>query len=115
MILDLIQSRRSKKLRDNGIIVKDRPIKSLLKAISWRMLGTCDTIMISWILTGRIKVAVSIGGVEVFSKIFLFYLHERLWNNIRWGRMNVRIRRNVRLFRKTFKSDSIKTKVASIF
>lgn len=52
---------------------------SLLKAISWRIVGTIDTIMISFILTGKISLAVSIGGVEVITKMALYYLHERAW------------------------------------
>jgi uncharacterized membrane protein len=51
-----------------------------------------DTILISYLLTGKIQVALSIGSVEVFSKMFLYYLHERVWNAVRWGRMRVFIR-----------------------
>ena len=52
--------------------VRDRPIKSIAKAVSWRIVGSIDTIFISYILTGKIKIAFSIGGVEVFTKIFLY-------------------------------------------
>ncbi|MFA6924011.1 MAG: DUF2061 domain-containing protein [Bacteroidales bacterium] len=97
MIIDNIFFR--KKAKQNGIDVKikDRPLKSIIKSFSWRFVGTCDTIFISWLLTGKATIAFSIGGVEVFSKIFLYYLHERAWENIRWGRMRVVIRRNTRL------------------
>ena len=57
----------------------DRPLKSLLKTISWRVVGTIDTITISWLITGEIKAALSIGSVEVVSKMILYYLHERAW------------------------------------
>lgn len=57
--------------------------KSVVKAISWRIIGTLDTIVISWILTGKISVALSIGSIEVFSKFFLYYGHERIWNKIK--------------------------------
>ncbi|MFN8206621.1 MAG: DUF2061 domain-containing protein [Bacteroidales bacterium] len=77
----------------------DRHIKSIFKAISWRIVGTLDTILISYLLTGKIQVALSIGSVEVFSKMFLYYLHERVWNAVRWGRMRVFIR-NRTSFRK---------------
>jgi uncharacterized membrane protein len=75
----------------------DRHIKSILKAISWRIVGTLDTIMISYLLTGKIQVALSIGSVEVFSKMFLYYLHERAWNAIHWGRVRVFIRNSTSL------------------
>lgn len=52
---------------------------SLLKSISWRIVGTIDTIVIAYFVTGKIHMAVSIGFVEVFTKITLFYLHERAW------------------------------------
>lgn len=52
---------------------------SLLKTITWRLLGTIDTMLISYLLTGQLGVALSIGGIEVISKMILYYLHERLW------------------------------------
>jgi uncharacterized membrane protein len=62
-------------------------IRSLLKGISWRAFGTIDTIFISWIISGNPLGALKVGTTEVFTKIFLFYLHERLWRLIKWGRM----------------------------
>jgi uncharacterized membrane protein len=61
--------------------------RSLIKAVSWRVTGTLDTILISFLITGKIKLAVSIGFIELFTKICLYYLHERLWNKISFGRM----------------------------
>jgi uncharacterized membrane protein len=52
---------------------------SLLKTVSWRIIGTIDTMEISYLLTGKLDVAVSIGGIEVVSKMILYYLHERAW------------------------------------
>ena len=60
---------------------KDSNVKSLMKSISWRIVGTIDTIIISYIVTGEMVMAVSIGSVEVVSKILLYYLHERVWEN----------------------------------
>ncbi|MBB6612668.1 DUF2061 domain-containing protein [Pontibacter sp. Tf4] len=57
----------------------DSKLKSVGKAISWRVLGTFDTILISYIITGELKMAFSIGSIEVFSKIGLYYVHERVW------------------------------------
>jgi uncharacterized membrane protein len=61
--------------------------RSLAKAVSWRATGTADTILVSYVVTGRIRLAVSIGFVELFTKICLYYLHERLWNRIAFGRV----------------------------
>ncbi len=65
----------------------EKAYRSIIKAISWRMTGTMDTIMISFLISGRVKVALSIGFVELFTKIALYYLHERVWNRIPLGRV----------------------------
>ena len=53
--------------------------RHILKTITWRILGTIDTIILSWIITGSWKLGISIGGVEVITKMILYYLHERAW------------------------------------
>lgn len=62
--------------------------RSVAKAISWRAVGTVDTIVISYLVTGKVKLAVSIGCVELFTKIALFYVHERAWHRIPYGRVS---------------------------
>ena len=53
--------------------------RHVMKAISWRILGTIDTMVIAGVLTGNWKLGLSIGGVEVFTKMVLYYFHERVW------------------------------------
>jgi uncharacterized membrane protein len=60
--------------------------RSIVKAISWRTMGTIDTFVISWFLTGRLTLAGSIAALEFATKIAWFYLHERIWAMIQWGR-----------------------------
>lgn len=60
--------------------------RSIVKAITWRTLGTMDTIVIAYVLTGEIKTALSIGGIEIFTKMILYFFHERIWNMIKWGK-----------------------------
>jgi len=60
--------------------------RSVLKAISWRALGTLDTFAISWFMTGRVEIAGSIAATEVVTKIGWYYLHERIWAIVPWGR-----------------------------
>lgn len=57
----------------------------MVKTISRRMLGTADTIIISWIIVGNIHFALSIGGVELFTKMILYYFHERMWTRSNFG------------------------------
>jgi len=64
----------------------EKPRRSLVKAVSWRITGSIDTIFVSWLVTGKFTVAITIGGVEVFTKIFLYFLHERIWDKVDFGR-----------------------------
>jgi uncharacterized membrane protein len=63
----------------------DTHTRSILKAISWRTLGTLDTFAISWFMTGKVNVAGSIAGMEIITKVVWYYLHERLWAVVPWG------------------------------
>jgi len=64
----------------------DTHSRSFAKALSWRMTGTVDTMVISMIVTGSIKLAATIGLTEVVTKSVLYYLHERAWLRIPYGR-----------------------------
>lgn len=64
----------------------DKPARSFAKAVSWRLTGTVDTVVISYFVTGRLTLAVSIGAVELVTKTCLYYLHERVWNRVGFGR-----------------------------
>ena len=65
----------------------DKHYRSLIKAISWRVTGTVDTIVVSYFVTGKVKTALAIGLVEVFTKIMLYYCHERVWEKLSFGRV----------------------------
>ncbi len=65
----------------------DKHYRSLVKAVSWRLTGSVDTMIISFIITGKVKLALAIGGVEVFTKIGLYYVHERVWEKLPFGRV----------------------------
>ena len=67
--------------------MSDKAKRSFTKAISWRVTGTIDTILVSFLVTRHIKLAISIGCVELFTKVGLYYLHERVWNKISFGRV----------------------------
>lgn len=61
----------------------DSNLKSLAKTISWRVVGTIDTMIVSYFITGETAMALSIGSVEVVSKMILYYLHERVWSGVK--------------------------------
>jgi uncharacterized membrane protein len=56
-----------------------RDLLLLIKTVSWRVVGTLDTFVISYLITGQPHIALAISGIEFFTKIFLYYCHERLW------------------------------------
>ncbi len=64
----------------------EKPKRSIVKSISWRVVGTLDTILISWVVTGTLSLAFSIGMVELVTKMVLYFFHERIWNSISWGK-----------------------------
>ena len=53
--------------------------RHILKTLSWRIIGTLDTVVLSWLITGNIKFGLVIGGAEAISKMLLYFLHERVW------------------------------------
>ena len=60
--------------------------RTLIKTMTWRVTASLTTFIIAWILTGDLLIGVSIGSVEAIAKIFLYYYHERIWNNINWAK-----------------------------
>ena len=66
------------------IIYTESHWRSLVKGFSWRIWGTLISIIVSYLLIGELKIALQIGAVEFFSKILLYYSHERLWSLVPW-------------------------------
>ena len=69
----------------------ERQRRSILKAISWRLTGTIDTFLLSFLVTGKIKLAIYISGFEIFTKIGLYFIHERVWNRIGFGKEKYKV------------------------
>jgi uncharacterized membrane protein len=59
--------------------------RHLVKTFSWRAIGTLDTIMLAWLITGNPLTGLKIGGAEVLSKMVLYFGHEKLWYRINYG------------------------------
>lgn len=62
---------------------------SVGKALTWRVLASLDTTFLAFVVTGNIVSAISIGGVEIFTKLFFYYAHERTWSCFSWGRKKI--------------------------
>jgi len=65
---------------------KETHKRSLTKTITWRLTGSGSTFLISWIITGNVAIASTILGIHFFTNTVLYYFHERIWNNIGWGK-----------------------------
>ena len=53
--------------------------RHIAKTVSWRVIGTLDTMIISGIITGSWSLGLAIGGIEVITKMIIYFLHERAW------------------------------------
>lgn len=64
--------------------------RSLIKTISWRFFATITTAAIVYAFTGRLNIALAVGGIEVILKLILYYFHERTWNKISYGKKEIK-------------------------
>ena len=68
--------------------MSDTARRSLVKTVSWRLTGSGATFAISYLISGNFVVAGSIAGIQLISNTILYFIHERVWNRIKWGRVN---------------------------
>ena len=59
--------------------------RHIAKTITWRIVGTLDTMLLGWIITGNPITGLKIGAVELVSKMVLYYAHERIWYKSKFG------------------------------
>ena len=60
--------------------------RTIVKTLTWRVTASLTTFVIAWVLTGDLLIGAAIGSIEAIAKIFLYYFHERIWNNIIWAK-----------------------------
>ncbi len=80
----LVKSKQKSTYKEDS--VGEKPIRSVAKALSWRVVGTLDTLVVSYVLTGEISIAASIASIDFLTKLVLYFFHERIWNAIKWGK-----------------------------
>ena len=64
----------------------DTKKRTIVKTLTWRVTASLTTFIIAWVLTGDLLIGATIGSIEAIAKIFLYYFHERIWNNISWSK-----------------------------
>ena len=68
-----------------NIGIKDSRKRHLFKTVTWRIIGTLDTILLSWLISGNPLTGLKIGAAEVVTKMILYYFHERAWYRVNFG------------------------------
>lgn len=74
--------------------------RHVAKTISWRIIGTLDTIILSGVITGSWELGLAIGGVEIVTKMVLYFLHERAWYKLSKFGVNEHINNGKKRFRR---------------
>ncbi len=59
--------------------------RHIAKTLTWRIVGTLDTMLIGYLITGNLQTGLSMGGIELLTKMLLYYLHERVWYSSKFG------------------------------
>ena len=67
--------------------MSDTQLRSVTKTVSWRLTGTACTFMVSWLILGHISTSGTIAIIQLTFNTVIFYIHERLWNFIKWGKL----------------------------
>jgi uncharacterized membrane protein len=66
--------------------MKDSRIRSIVKALTWRVIATSTTMALAYAATGNLELAAAVGAADVVIKLFFYYVHERAWGRIAWHR-----------------------------
>ena len=59
--------------------------RHIAKTLTWRIVGTIDTMLLGWLISGDTIIGLQIGGLELFTKMILYYIHERVWYKSNYG------------------------------
>jgi len=63
--------------------------RSMLKTVTWRVTGSAALLITTYMITGSFAVAGTIGIIHIITNLTLYYIHERVWNKVKWGRKDV--------------------------
>ena len=69
---------------------RESKVRSIIKAFIWRFLATLTTMVLVYIFIGDVSIALEVGGLEAFLKILIYFIHERIWDKIKWGKKEIK-------------------------
>jgi len=72
----------------------DKNVRSIAKTATWRVIGIGTTLGVTYLLTGSIGISLAVAGVREGIAILGYFIHERIWNRVRWGTTDEPIRKN---------------------
>ena len=75
--------------------MQDSKFRSLVKTLSWRVTGSAATFLIAWGIGGNLAIAGTIAMIQIVANTLLYYLHERVWNIVTWGRINMHVTKEI--------------------
>lgn len=73
----------------SNLMYRETNIRTIAKGFSWRFFATVTTVLIVYLFFGRLDLAIAAGILETFSKVLLYYGHEKLWQRVRWGKKKI--------------------------
>ena len=85
MVYSVLYSNVSIVLNNSMKYTKRAHIISFCKTCTWRIVASLDTFLLSWLITGSVTAGASIASLEVLTKMFLYYAHERQWEKPRFN------------------------------
>ena len=68
------------------ILMEDSRTRSFVKGISWRVIATLTTMTLVFLFTSNLAITVGVGIFDILTKLLFYYIHERVWLKITWGR-----------------------------
>jgi adenylylsulfate kinase len=68
-------------------LLMETHVRSVAKAVSWRIVATLTTVLLVYVFTRNLVVSGGVGVTELLSKLLIYYVHERVWNAIGFGRI----------------------------
>ncbi len=73
---------------DNNLRIRalETHMRSIVKALTWRVLATAITFSVAWIVLGKVGKAAEIGLLDTLIKLGVYYSHERTWNRLQFGK-----------------------------
>lgn len=72
-----------------NLMYRETNIRTIAKGFSWRFFATTTTVIIVYLFFGRLDLAIAAGILETVSKVFLYYVHDKVWQRVRWGKKRI--------------------------